>query len=378
MHIRLVMECSGNFVKKSTASVVSGSFNFQLCGNPSQGNTVCFQGDDRTFAILKGSVTAIQTFTNVPIVQQPFVDDQRLILFEGDISAFELERLFDAGDGTIHFKSVMFPILTWTFNHPTLGVFTASYSAVTANQPIIAQYGALRVADVDTDGDGIFDLSDSCINQPETFNGFEDTDGCPDELPIALLDTDGDGIFDDVDQCVSLPETFNGFQDADGCPDEIPPPTQEIITIDSDGDGITDDIDLCPTQVGTSANLGCPETVIAEEPIELGSPLADDDGDGVLNAVDSCPNEFGTLFNLGCPEVAPTEPEPTEVIEEERLPIVIPPPIFEPEEPTEPELITREIRPPMADDTFLIVIVILIVGGLVGVIVVSRFTKFKL
>ena len=80
------------------------------------------------------------------------------------------------------------------------------------------------------------------------------------------------------------------------------------------------------------------------------------------------------MFNLGCPEVA----EPTEVIEEERLPVVIPPPIFEPEEPTEPELITREIRPPMADDTFLIVIVILIVGGLVGVIVVSRFTKFKL
>ncbi len=375
MHVRLLLECSGNFIKKSTATVVSGSFNFQLCGDPQLGTTVCFAGSDRTFATLQGSATAIQTFFNVPIIQQPLTDDQRVVLFEGDISAFELERLFDAGDGTIHFKSTMFPVLTWTFNHPTLGIITATYSAITANQPVIAQYGALRILDVDTDGDGIFDLSDGCINQPETFNGFQDEDGCPDTVPIAVLDTDGDGILDEVDQCVSLAETFNGFQDEDGCPDEIPPPTQEIITFDSDGDGVTDDIDLCPTQIGTIANLGCPEEIISEIPIVLGSPLADDDGDGILNAVDSCPNEFGTLINLGCPEIA----EPIEVIEEaERLPVVIPPPVFEPEEPTEPELITREIRPPMADDTFLIVIVILIVGGLIGVIVVSRFTKFKL
>ena len=36
------------------------------------------------------------------------------------------------------------------------------------------------------------------------------------------VDTDNDGILDTVDQCVSQPETQNGYQDADGCPDTVP------------------------------------------------------------------------------------------------------------------------------------------------------------
>lgn len=32
-------------------------------------------------------------------------------------------------------------------------------------------------------------------------------------------DTDGDGIFNDVDKCVFEPETFNGFSDTNGCPE---------------------------------------------------------------------------------------------------------------------------------------------------------------
>src|SRR5690606_16259837 len=41
-------------------------------------------------------------------------------------------------------------------------------------------------------------------------------DGCP------IRDTDGDGFMDDVDKCIDQPETKNGYQDDDGCPDEIP------------------------------------------------------------------------------------------------------------------------------------------------------------
>jgi OOP family OmpA-OmpF porin len=41
-------------------------------------------------------------------------------------------------------------------------------------------------------------------------------DGC------AIKDKDGDGVLDDVDKCPDQPETANGFQDADGCPDELP------------------------------------------------------------------------------------------------------------------------------------------------------------
>ena len=64
----------------------------------------------------------------------------------------------------------------------------------------------------DTDGDGFFDDVDQCVDVP----GVE-PDGCP------IADTDGDGIFDDTDVCIDKPETFNNFEDADGCPDDLPP-----------------------------------------------------------------------------------------------------------------------------------------------------------
>lgn len=92
------------------------------------------------------------------------------------------------------------------------------------------------------------------------------------------------------------------------------------------------------------------------------------------------------------PEPAIIEPtiteEPIEVIIQPTIieePITeIPPPIFEQQVPqiqqlpTEPELVTKEIRPPMPEETFLIIIVILIVAGLIAVVIISRFTKFKL
>ena len=36
----------------------------------------------------------------------------------------------------------------------------------------------------DSDNDGLLDDVDVCPNQPETVNGFEDSDGCPDVVPI--------------------------------------------------------------------------------------------------------------------------------------------------------------------------------------------------
>ena len=40
-------------------------------------------------------------------------------------------------------------------------------------------------------------------------------------------------LFDNLDNCISLPETYNNFQDEDGCPDFIP-------QTDSDYDSILD------------------------------------------------------------------------------------------------------------------------------------------
>ncbi len=65
---------------------------------------------------------------------------------------------------------------------------------------------------VDSDGDGIYDHEDKCPDEP----GVAEYDGCP------IPDTDGDGILDPDDKCVDEPETQNDYEDTDGCPDEVP------------------------------------------------------------------------------------------------------------------------------------------------------------
>ena len=66
--------------------------------------------------------------------------------------------------------------------------------------------------------DGILDNVDQCPDVKENFNGYEDSDGCPD-INLRDIDTDGDGINDADDQCRTSPETRNGYKDSDGCPD---------------------------------------------------------------------------------------------------------------------------------------------------------------
>jgi len=50
-----------------------------------------------------------------------------------------------------------------------------------------------------------------------TFAGF----GWESEKDPQPRDTDGDGIPDKADECVEIPETVNGWRDMDGCPDDI-------------------------------------------------------------------------------------------------------------------------------------------------------------
>lgn len=333
MHVRLVLNCDGNFLKHPTA--VSGSMSFQLCGDPQGARTTCFAGSDRTFQQLQGVAVSTSTFFDVPIQSQSIPDDEPKVIFEGDISAFELERLFSAGDGRIFFKSIMLPVLTITTNHPTLGIITANYNAITANDPIIAQYGQLRVADVDTDGDGIPDTQDGCINQPETINNFQDSDGCPDVAPITT-DTDGDGILDDVDQCVDVAGTVAN----NGCPEMV----EEIITeTDSDGDGVIDSIDQCILEVGTVANMGCPEPVIMEE-MEMEMVIEEEED----------VSEF----------ISPT----------------IPPPLFEEPQPdiiiTEP-VTTVTALPMMQDEERTFIILGLLFAGIIAIIIVGIVNRAR-
>ena len=77
---------------------------------------------------------------------------------------------------------------------------------------------------LDSDKDGIPNILDACPLEPETYNFYQDTDGCPDSVDGVMFsytfpDADGDGIDDRWDACVDEPENFNGFLDDDGCPD---------------------------------------------------------------------------------------------------------------------------------------------------------------
>ncbi|MCK7467375.1 MAG: hypothetical protein MZU91_04005 [Desulfosudis oleivorans] len=107
---------------------------------------------------------------------------------------------------------------------------------------------------VDSDGDGVCDDRDKCLN---TAAGCAvDDDGCP-------IDSDRDGVIDCLDKC---PDTPAGcIVDKDGCP------------IDSDKDGVIDCLDKCP-----DTPAGC---IVDKD----GCPI-DSDKDGVIDCRDKCPN----------------------------------------------------------------------------------------
>src|SRR3972149_1881466 len=97
---------------------------------------------------------------------------------------------------------------------------------------------------IDTDRDGIPDSNDECPDVRETYNQYQDTDGCPDLVTstsslFSFPDSDGDGIEDRWDQCISERETFNNYLDWDGCPD-VPGAESTGSPVDSDFDGIYD------------------------------------------------------------------------------------------------------------------------------------------
>ena len=127
------------------------------------------------------------------------------------------------------------------------------------------------LTELDRDHDGIPDESDECPQFAETYNKFQDDDGCPDSVTdseiktkFTFSDSDGDGYEDRIDKCVNLPETFNGYLDDDGCP-EIVPENFDKIT-DFDADSVPDSIDACPAEKETFNGFrdgdGCPDSLV--------------------------------------------------------------------------------------------------------------------
>jgi outer membrane protein OmpA-like peptidoglycan-associated protein len=90
----------------------------------------------------------------------------------------------------------------------------------------------------DRDDDGVADDEDECPDEPGTIptgcpsddrdgDGVaDDADECPDEPGAkpdgCSPDQDGDGVMNEDDECPDEPESDNGYEDADGCADEVP------------------------------------------------------------------------------------------------------------------------------------------------------------
>ncbi|MDB4927806.1 MAG: hypothetical protein JWM10_290 [Myxococcaceae bacterium] len=129
----------------------------------------------------------------------------------------------------------------------------------------------------DRDGDGYLDPDDHCPDVPETWNGYQDEDGCPDDP-----DTDGDGLVDSRDVCPIEPEDRDQYLDEDGCPEA-----------DNDADGVPDATDNCRNDPEDPDGFNDPD----------GCPDPDNDQDTLVDLQDQCPNEPGPVANHGCPRV---------------------------------------------------------------------------
>ncbi|GAB4286735.1 MAG: OmpA family protein [Ignavibacteriaceae bacterium] len=153
--------------------------------------------------------------------------------------------------------------------------------------------------ETDSDGDGIMDSEDICMDTPKGIP--VDKSGCP-------LDSDKDGIYDYLDECPGTPDEVSvdskgcpSDSDKDGVPDyeDICPGTQQGVEVDElgcpydrDADGVPDYMDKCPDtpyDVSVDKN-GCPE---------------DSDLDGIPDYLDQCPDTEAGAFvdKSGCPEI---------------------------------------------------------------------------
>ncbi|MBL9099789.1 MAG: OmpA family protein [Myxococcales bacterium] len=145
------------------------------------------------------------------------------------------------------------------------------------DQPGIAPDGC---PDRDSDGDSFMDSVDACKDVPgvapdgcppgdrDKDSFTDDVDKCPDEPGVAPDgcppgDRDKDGITDDIDKCPDDPETANGYEDSDGCPDEVPKQVKQFTGVMQ---GIQFDLDKDTIKKSSTTTLDAAAKIFQEYP----------------------------------------------------------------------------------------------------------------
>ena len=155
-------------------------------------------------------------------------------------------------------------------------------------------------ASADSDGDGVFDCDDNCVETTNPMQPDADFDGLGDECETCTgfggngQDTDGDGICGYADRCPFVANPAQTDADHDLSGDECDQ-CAGAGGVDQDLDGICDDVaDNCPT-VYNPDQLDSDDDFIGDAcdgcPDFFGGGTTDTDGDSVPDACDVCPND---------------------------------------------------------------------------------------
>jgi outer membrane protein OmpA-like peptidoglycan-associated protein len=219
---------------------------------------------------------------------RPFVDGNMGMASTGS----QTRVAFDAGVGLsfaigAHFVAGPYVRYTQVFADAT-DDFPSDARLLTAGVAVTFSPWTRRAkrpeVDSDSDGDGVMDRTDVCVQEPAGKIAAPDRPGCPAD------DTDGDRLPDFKDSCPTTAAGDTPDPRRPGCPDG-----------DEDRDRTPDSSDRCPA-VASGLN---------PDPAKPGCPLPDRDNDSVADGDDACPDMPGApstdRATRGCPGLVRVE-----------------------------------------------------------------------